>query len=249
MKFKSFVLLALALLLALPAAAQEQRASLEGVIRDAQGGVLPGVTVEAKNLATGAAVDTVTGDAGTFRFPALAPGLYEVTASLSGFQAVRYERVELLLGQIKRLEGTLQVAGVTEQVQVTAESPLVDVKQSQRATSIRDEQIDLLPKGRDFTTLVTQAAGANQESKLGGISIDGASAGENRFIIDGIETTIPLFKRLIVERAPANVLRRDALKHGMRPIREDGWLKIKRGITTLSEVLRVTMEEEFNVSE
>jgi hypothetical protein len=189
MKFKSFVLLALALLLALPAAAQEQRASLEGVIRDAQGGVLPGVTVEAKNLATGAAVDTVTGDAGTFRFPALAPGLYEVTASLSGFQAVRYERVELLLGQIKRLEGTLQVAGVTEQVQVTAESPLVDVKQSQRATSIRDEQIDLLPKGRDFTTLVTQAAGANQESKLGGISIDGASAGENRFIIDGIETT------------------------------------------------------------
>jgi len=56
-------------------------------------------------------------------------------------------------------------------------------------------------------------------------------------------------KRLIVDRAPANVLRHDAIKHDMRPIREDGWLKIKRGITTLNEVLRVTMEEEFDVKE
>jgi outer membrane receptor protein involved in Fe transport len=78
---------------------------------------------------------------------------------------------------------------VTETVQVTAETPLVDVRQSSRATNIRAEQVDLLPKGRDFTTLVTQAPGANQETKLGGLSIDGASAGENRYIIDGIETT------------------------------------------------------------
>ena len=56
-------------------------------------------------------------------------------------------------------------------------------------------------------------------------------------------------KRLIMERAPANVLRHDAIAHAMRPIREDGWLKIKRGITTLNEVLRVTMEEEFDVKE
>jgi type II secretory ATPase GspE/PulE/Tfp pilus assembly ATPase PilB-like protein len=54
-------------------------------------------------------------------------------------------------------------------------------------------------------------------------------------------------KRMIVDRAAANVLRRDAIGHEMRPIREDGWLKIKRGITTLNEVLRVTMEEEFDV--
>ncbi|MBM3333801.1 Flp pilus assembly complex ATPase component TadA [Candidatus Sumerlaeota bacterium] len=54
-------------------------------------------------------------------------------------------------------------------------------------------------------------------------------------------------KRLIVERQPSNVLRRDAMRHNMRPIREDGWLKIKRGMTTLNEVLRVTMEEEFSV--
>ena len=72
---------------------------------------------------------------------------------------------------------------------VTAESPLVDIRNNARQTNIRAEQVDLLPHGRDFTTLVTQAPGANQESKLGGLSIDGASAGENRYIIDGIETT------------------------------------------------------------
>ena len=65
----------------------------------------------------------------------------------------------------------------------------MDVRQSARQTNIRAEQVELLPKGRDFTTLVTQAPGANNEAKLGGLSIDGASAGENRYIIDGIETT------------------------------------------------------------
>ncbi len=97
--------------------------------------------------------------------------------------------VPLTLGQIKKVDFALSVAGVAESVQVTAESPLVDVKQSARSTSIRNEQIDLLPKGRDFTSLVTQAPGANNEGKLGGLSIDGASAGENRYIVDGIETT------------------------------------------------------------
>ena len=57
------------------------------------------------------------------------------------------------------------------------------------STNVRDEQIALIPHGRDFTSLVTQAPGANMEAKLGGLSIDGASGSENRFIIDGAETT------------------------------------------------------------
>ena len=179
-----------ALMYAWPATAQEMRGSMEGVVRDAQGAVLPGATVDARLTAgTEAAVSTVSDGRGVFRFPAVAPGIYEVTASLSGFQTLKYERVEVRLGEIKRVEFTLQVAGLTEQVQVTAESPLVDVKQSARATSIRAEQVELLPKGRDFSSLVTQAPGANVEQRLGGLSIDGASASENRYIIDGVETT------------------------------------------------------------
>ena len=83
----------------------------------------------------------------------------------------------------------LEIAGVTEEVRVSASSPLVDPHQSARGFSLRQDTIDLLPKGRDFTTLVSLAPGANQEPKLGGISIDGSSASENRFVINGVETT------------------------------------------------------------
>ena len=183
------VLIALALLCAPSAMAQEQRGAIQGTVKDSSGGVLPGVTVEAKNIAVGSVATTVTDAVGAYRFPALAPGRYEVTASLTGFTTQKFEAVEILLGQIKTADFALGVAGLSETVQVSAETPLVDVRQSARSTSIRDEQIDMLPKGRDFTSVVTQAPGANSETKLGGLSIDGASASENRYIVDGVETT------------------------------------------------------------
>jgi outer membrane receptor protein involved in Fe transport len=189
MRVRTLVLLLCGVLLAAPSIAQEQRGSIEGVIRDSSGAVLPGVTVEARNVTVGNVVTAVTDGAGHYRFPTLQPGMYEVTATLAGFGPVKVEKVEVALGQIKKVDVALSVGGVTETVQVTAEPPLVDVRQSARSTSIRAEQIEMLPKGRDFTSLVTQAPGANQETKLGGISIDGSSAGENRYIIDGIETT------------------------------------------------------------
>ena len=189
MRLRNIALVFLMLALAMPAFAQEQRASIEGVVKDATGAVMPGVTVEAKNENVGTSVTAVTDANGVYRFPSLAAGTYDVTATLAGFNTASQPDVPLSLGQIKKVDFTLNIAGVAESVQVTAESPLVDVKQSARSTSIRNEQIDLLPKGRDFSSLVTQAPGANNESKLGGLSIDGASAGENRFIIDGIETT------------------------------------------------------------
>ena len=178
-----------ALVFALPGAAQEQRGAIEGTVRDAQGAMIPGATVAALHLGQGAWVSTVTDASGTFRFPALAPGYYDVTASLPGFTTLKFERVEVLLGQIKRLSFVLEIAAIAEQVRVSASSPLVDTRQSARAFSFRQDTIDLLPKGRDFTSLVSQAPGANQEPKLGGISIDGASASENRFVVNGIETT------------------------------------------------------------
>ena len=128
---------------------------------------------------------------GYFRFPSLAPGAYEVTAKLSGFTPKTFSRVELTLGQTKVLDMALGVSGLSETVQVTSEQPLIDIKSSQRSYSITADQFKNLPKGRDFSTIVTQAPGANFEAKSDGISIDGATAGENRFIIDGVETTNP----------------------------------------------------------
>ena len=188
MRVRTFVALLVALVMAVPAMAQEQRGVIEGVVRDSSGAVLPGATVEAKS-ANGAVVNTVSDGSGVFRFPSLANGTYEVSATLQGFSPAKVPDVIVGLGQVKKVDLALSVGGLTDTVTVSSESPLVDVRQSARQTNIRAEQVELLPKGRDFTTLVTQAPGANNEAKLGGISIDGASAGENRFIIDGMETT------------------------------------------------------------
>ena len=178
-------------LVAAPAAAQEQRASIEGTVKDNTGAVLPGVTVDAKNLSQGGVASAVSDAGGFFRFPSLAPGAYEVTAKLSGFTPKTFSRVELTLGQTKVLDVALGVSGLSETVQVTSEQPLIDVKSSQRAYSITADQFVKLPKGRDFSSVVTQAPGANFEAKSNGITIDGATAGENRFIVDGVETTNP----------------------------------------------------------
>jgi outer membrane receptor protein involved in Fe transport len=188
MRARTFAALMVALLVAWPLSAQEQRGSIEGVIKDSSGAVLPGVTVEART-GTGVVLTATTNSEGVYRFPSVAPGTYEITASLQGFAPKKQTDVIVGLGQTKKVDLAVGLQGVTESVQVTAESPLVDVRQSARQTNIRAEQIALLPKGRDFTSLVTQAPGVNIEPKLGGISIDGSSAGENRFIIDGIETT------------------------------------------------------------
>src|SRR5262245_24703562 len=181
-------ILALSLVLAPWASAQETRGSIEGVVKDSSGAVLPGVTVEAK--APGVApLSAVTDDTGTYRFPALVPGRYEVTAALQGFQSAKTPDVVLQLGQLLKVNFSLQIGNLTEDVQVTAESPLIDVKQNAATASIQKEIIDLIPKGRDFTSVVTTAPGTNNESRGGGIQIDGSSGSENRFIVDGVDST------------------------------------------------------------
>ena len=188
MRLRTFAAVLAVLMLAWPAAAQEQRGSIEGVVKDTSNAVLPGVTVEARSGGSGV-LSTVSDGTGNYRFPSLLPGMYEVSANLGGFKPAKVSDVEIKLGSIKKVDFSLQLAGVTEQITVTAESPVVDVKQSGRSTNIRAEQVSLLPHNRDFTSLVTQAPGANFESKSNGIMVDGAAAAENRYVIDGIETT------------------------------------------------------------
>jgi outer membrane receptor protein involved in Fe transport len=171
-----------------PATAQEQSGSIQGVVKDAQGAVLPGATVEARRAGT-ASLTAVTDGQGIYRFPALPAGTYEVTAALAGFTAAKVEDVRLGLGQVLKVDLALSLAAIAETVQVSAESPLIDVKQNANSTSISAAAIDRIPKGRDFTSVIAMAPGANMEDRAGGISIDGASGSENRFIVDGMDTT------------------------------------------------------------
>jgi hypothetical protein len=172
------------------AVAQEQRGSIEGTIKDVQGAVLPGVTVEARSPRLVGVQSVVTDERGIYRFPALAPGAYEITATLAGFQTGKQSEILLQLGQVLKVDLTLVVAGVAETVNVSGEAPLIDVKQNAGGANVESAVIDRIPKGRDFTTVVTSAPGIGDESTLGrGVQVDGGSGADNRFVVDGVDTT------------------------------------------------------------
>jgi hypothetical protein len=183
------MLLAVALMWAGPVAAQEQRGAIEGTVKDASGGVLPGVTVEAKNIATNSAQRAVTDTNGVYRFPSLVPGKYNVSGTLSGFNPGKVDNVEILLGQLLKVDMTMAVAGMAETVQVRAEAPIVDVKQNSVTATITKDVIAMLPTGRNFLDAINGVAGTGNESRGGGLMIDGAGASENRYMVDGMDTT------------------------------------------------------------
>ena len=169
--------------------AQEQSGSIQGTVKDASGAVLPGATVEARSPSVVGVNSTTTDDKGVYRFPALPPGRYEVTATLQGFSPTKIGDAIVTLGKNLTIDLTLGVGNVTETVQVKGEAPLIDVKQNSTFSTLQAETIDRIPKGRDFTSVLNQAPGAQAESKAGGTQIDGASGSENRFIVDGMDTT------------------------------------------------------------
>mgnify|MGYP002622768769 FL=1 len=176
------------LLIAGPAVAQEQYGIIDGTVTSGEGEALPGVTVEAKGPV--GTVSAITNAQGDYRFPRLPSGVYTLTATLDGFTPVQGQ-VSLTVGTTKQLDFELRDTAVTETITVTSDRVLIDVTSASTATNLSRERIDIIPRGRDFTDVVCQAAGAQDESQAGGISIDGSSGAENRFIIDGIDTTSP----------------------------------------------------------
>ena len=181
---------ALLLLTTFTVAAQEQTGAIEGTIRDSSGAVVPGVTVEATSAGSGT-LTSVTDSRGMYRFPRLQSGRYSISASLMGYKPAGANNVEITLGKVATVDLTLSLGAVAETITVTADAPMVDVTQSATSASIAREQIEFIPKGRDFTSVVTQAPGVSREPFLQGLSIDGASGAENHFVLDGVDTTNP----------------------------------------------------------
>lgn len=179
-----------ALALAGAAFAQEQVGAIEGTVSDDTGAPLPGVTVEAQE-AKGGKVLAVTDANGLYRFPRLFAGVYKLTAKLDGFVTSEAADIRLVLGKNLKVNFTLRPGRFEDEITVVAGQAQIDVKQAATATVIGKQELELLPRGRDFTSVVSQAAGAQQEAFAAGISIDGASGSENRFIIDGVDTTHP----------------------------------------------------------
>ena len=168
------------------AQAQERTGTITGVLTDASGGVLPGVTVTVTNNETKRSTVVVTGGDGIFNARALDPGRYTVKFELSGFAPQEAPNVMLLLGSTATVDASLKVGALSEAVQVLAETPLIDVGATTRQRNIPAEEFDTMPKGRSFQALAASLPSVNQGELEGGIQVNGASAGENNFVIDGV---------------------------------------------------------------
>src|SRR5688500_5677207 len=110
------------------AVAQEQTGSIQGVVKDPSGSVLPGATVEARSPAAVGVTTAISDGSGVYRFPALPPGTYDVSAALQGFAPASVNNVAVELGKNLVVDLTLRIAGVAEEVTVTSESsPIIDI--------------------------------------------------------------------------------------------------------------------------
>lgn len=175
--------------------AQENLGEIEGTVKDASGGVLPGAELELESPSLIGIARTLADRAGRFRFPALPPGTYQLIVRHQGFISTKVTSLEIVVGKVLKVDPVLELAGVTEEVSVTHDAPQLDVRGSSSATSIRDDWLHKLPRGRDFTSAVDQLPGVNNETDLAGVSIDGAGAAENRYFIDGADTASLEFGR------------------------------------------------------
>jgi Carboxypeptidase regulatory-like domain len=132
-----------------PAAGQGRDAQIIGQVKDQGGGVLPGVTVTITSPALQVAqMVSVTNELGEYRVAALPIGSYEVTFELAGFQTVRRQGVQLTQGFTARIDVSLGLGGVTETVQVSGQSPVVDVASTSGSTRLTAQSLELTPTSR-----------------------------------------------------------------------------------------------------
>jgi hypothetical protein len=135
------VVLLLTLGLAASAAAQGERGVIGGTVADAQGGVLPGVTVTARNINTGFVQTAVTEADGKYRFGALPLGTYEIKAELTGFTTATVTNLTLTINRELQQNITMGLSTLQESVTVTGQAPVVEVTKSEVSSVITQQQI------------------------------------------------------------------------------------------------------------
>jgi len=199
------LLVGLFVLVLLPSSAYAQ-AAIAGVVRDASGGVLPGVTVEASSPALIEKVRTAVSDgSGQYRIEDLRPGSYVVRFTLAGFSSVSREGIELTGSATATVSIDMRVGAVEETITVTGESPVVDVQTARRQTVLTNEVINAIPSAGSYNSLlvlVPGVFGGQQDVASGpcnsctfsahGTLLSGGRANtEARLLVDGISIAVP----------------------------------------------------------
>ena len=165
--------------LVLPRIAVAQSA-IAGVVRDATGAVLPGVTVEVASPALIEKVkSTVTDPAGQYRVVDLRPGTYSVTFALSGFATVKRDGIVLEANFTAPVNAEMRVGAISETVTVSGETPVVDVQTTQHREVVTRQLLDTLPTGRDFQTVGNVLPSVN----MGRYDVGGTSTAQSGTLV------------------------------------------------------------------
>jgi hypothetical protein len=184
---------AAAFALVVPAAAWAQ-GSIAGAVRDSSGAILPGATVEASSPALIEKVRTVVTDgSGQFQIIDLRPGTYSVTVSLPGFSTVRRDAIELTGSFTATVNVELKIGGIEETINVTGESPIVDVQNATVQRVMQKEVVDAIPVGRSHQSLAILIPGLSTTAGINPVTQDVGGTNNmrlaNSFTIHGGRTT------------------------------------------------------------
>ena len=170
-----------------------QASLLTGRVFDPSGAVIPGaeVTLRGPFLLDGERL-TLTGEAGRFRFPALQPGVFRLTASAAGFAPVERGDILVEVGEDRSVDFVLAVGSRTEQVTVAQRVPAVDIRASAIPTHLDQSLLNNLPVTRELDDLINLAPGVTSNVAFGG------TQSSNAIYINGVQTTDPRDQRPLV---------------------------------------------------
>jgi len=185
----SALLLVAAALILVPAtgAWAQTTGRIIGQIVDAQGAALPGATVTVSSPNLQGVQTQVTDSEGNYRFLSLPPGRYSVKVDLASFKTGEQKNVEVGLDRTVTLPFTLQLAGVSESVTVTAVSSTIDTTSTVTGVNAGEDLFDRIPLRRDFYAVARVAPGTTEDAV--GTVVYGSTGAENQYIIDGLNTT------------------------------------------------------------
>jgi len=194
------VIFLLAFIAGVPAMAQEETAGITGTVVDPGGAPVKDATVTVKDNDRGTAQSTQTNDTGAFTFPRLPVGSYQLKATAQGFQSAIVSKITLVLNQVARFDLKLKVGQVSESVEVTSESPLLQTDTTLVGSLIDARTATDLPLSTHNTNQLTLISGpgvitpnlfgfqaAQNTFGTGRPYVNGAREQENNFILDGMD--------------------------------------------------------------
>ncbi|HVN07112.1 MAG TPA: carboxypeptidase regulatory-like domain-containing protein [Bryobacteraceae bacterium] len=193
------------LALTLPLAANDPTGTITGTVIDTSGGVVPNARVSVTNAETNAIRDAVTNDDGDFTVALLPPGHYRVSVEKGGFRRAVFEDVRLDVDQTARVDFTLQVGIVNEEVKVNDTQPIVQTDTSTMGQVIDGRLVHELPLNeRNFLSFALLAPGSqlpvegSQNSTQGGaVSVNGAREQSNNFLLEGVDNNDPYINQYV----------------------------------------------------